>query len=84
MSLTPIARFEPVSVVLPGAFRATGPIAAPRAAVWSRTMFWPAEFLRLIGVAFLFPIVILAMGLPVAFAVTGLLLAAQWLWQLLA
>ena len=81
MSPTPIARFDPVPVLLPGAFRATGPIGAPRAAAWSGAMFWPAEFLRLIGVAFLFPVVILAMGLPLALAVTGLLLAAQWLWQ---
>lgn len=84
MSPTPIARFDPVPVVLPRTFRATGPIAAPQAAAWSRAMFWPAEFLRLIGVAFLFPVVILAMGLPLALAVTGLLLAAQWLWQLVA
>jgi hypothetical protein len=44
-------------------------------------MFWPAEFLRLIAVAYLFPLVVLAIGLPVALAVTGLLMAGQWLWQ---
>jgi hypothetical protein len=44
-------------------------------------MFWPAEFLRLLAVAYLFPLVVLAIGLPVALAVTGLLMAGQWLWQ---
>lgn len=44
-------------------------------------MFWPAEFLRLIAVAYLFPLAVLAIGLPVALAVTGLLMAGQWLWQ---
>lgn len=46
-----------------------------------RLMFWPAEFLRLMAVAYLFPLVVLAIGLPVALAVTGLLKAGQWLWQ---
>ena len=84
MSPTTIARSEAVPFVFPGGSRATGRIAAPAADAWSRAMFWPAEFLRLIGVAFLFPVVILAMGLPLALALTGLLLAAQWLWQLMA
>jgi hypothetical protein len=44
-------------------------------------MFWPAEFLRLMAVAYLFPLVVLVIGLPVALAVTGLLIAGQWLWQ---
>jgi hypothetical protein len=78
-----IARSEPVALALPGRTRAAR-IATARAPAWRRTMFWPAELLRLIGVAFLFPVVILALGLPVAFALTGLLLAAQWVWHILA
>jgi hypothetical protein len=56
--------------------RADGGPRAPKG-----LMFWPAEFLRLIAVAYLFPLVVLAIGLPVALAVTGLLMAGQWLWQ---
>lgn len=44
-------------------------------------MFWPAEFLRLVGVVYLFPIVILAIGIPLALALNGLILAGQWLWR---
>jgi hypothetical protein len=78
-----IARSEPVALALPGRSRAAR-LATARAPAWRSTMFWPAELLRLIGVAFLFPVVILALGLPLAFALTGLLLAAQWVWHILA
>ena len=49
-----------------------------------RFLFWPAEFLRLIAVAYLFPLVVLAIGLPIALTVTGLLIAGQWVWQSLS
>jgi hypothetical protein len=42
-------------------------------------LFWPAEFLRVVGVAYLFPVVILAIGVPLALALNGLLMAAQWM-----
>ena len=35
------------------------------------------------GVVYLFPITILAIGIPIALAINGLILAASWAWRAL-
>ena len=42
-----------------------------------------ADLVGLIGVIYLFPITILAIGIPIALAINGLLLAAGWAWRAL-
>jgi hypothetical protein len=51
--------------------------------VWRRISFWPLEFLRLVGVVYLLPLAILAIGLPLGLALTGVLLGAGWAWRAL-
>jgi hypothetical protein len=79
---------HPVAVVVDAApfavrpaSRAVERVSGGAPSALRRLMFWPAEFLRLLAVAYLFPLAVLAIGLPVALAVTGLLIAGQWLWQ---
>jgi hypothetical protein len=79
---------HPVAVVsdaapfaLPPASRAIEGVSGGGASAWRRLTFWPAEFLRLMAVAYLFPLVVLAIGAAVALAVTGLLVVGQWLRQ---
>jgi hypothetical protein len=42
-----------------------------------------ADVVGVIGVVYLFPIPILAIGIPIALAINGLLLAAEWMWRTL-
>ena len=42
-----------------------------------------ADLVGVIGVVYLFPITILAIGIPIALAINGLLLAADWVWRAL-
>ena len=42
-----------------------------------------ADVAGLIGVIYLFPITVLAIGIPIALAIAGLLLAARWVWNVL-
>jgi hypothetical protein len=42
-----------------------------------------ADLVGVIGVVYLFPITILAIGIPIALAINGLILAAGWAWRLL-
>lgn len=86
MSHTAVAVREALPVVLPGVHGV--PWVRERSAAgepgpWSRLLFWPAEFLRLVGVVYLFPVVILAIVIPFALALNGLLLAGDWLWGFL-
>jgi hypothetical protein len=64
-------------VALPAGWRAE---AGP-AGVWQRISFWPLEGLRLVAVVYLLPVTILAVGIPVGFALTGVLLGAAWVWR---
>jgi hypothetical protein len=62
--------------------------ADPRAessqpSVWRRVSFWPLEFLRLVAAVYLLPLAILAIGIPVGLALTGVLLGAAWVWKTL-
>jgi hypothetical protein len=55
--------------------------ARPRAefsqsGVWRRVSFWSLEFLRLVAVVYALPLAILAIGIPVGLALTGLFLRA--------
>jgi hypothetical protein len=86
MSNTAVAVREAFPVVLPGVHGvpwAGARLEAGEPGPWKRLLFWPAEFLRLVGLVYLFPIVILAIGIPLALALNGLLRAGSWLWQLL-
>lgn len=86
MSPTAIAVREALPVVLPGVHGVpwlSDRPAAGEPGPWRRLLFWPAEFLRLVGVVYLFPIVVLAIVIPFALALNGLLLAGDWLWRLL-
>ena len=42
-----------------------------------------ADVAGLIGAIYLFPITVLAIGIPIALTVVGLLLAARWVWNVL-
>lgn len=42
-----------------------------------------ADLVGLVGVIYLFPITILAIGIPIALATKGLILAASWAWRAL-
>jgi hypothetical protein len=60
--------------------------AGPRAesgeaSVWHRISFWPLEALRLVAVIYLLPLAILAVGIPLGLALTGVLLGAGWVWR---
>jgi hypothetical protein len=44
---------------------------------------WAKEAVLLVGAVYMFPIAILAIGIPFAFAVNGLLLLAGWAWKAL-
>ena len=83
MSHTAIAAHDLASVILPRAYVEAPPrvrIAPTPPGVWKRLSFWVAEFLRLVAVVYLLPIVILAIGIPIALAVNGLIFAAGWVW----
>ena len=51
--------------------------------VWRRISFWPLEFLWLVAAVYMLPLAILAIGIPVALALTGVLLGAAWVWRTL-
>jgi hypothetical protein len=81
MSHTAIAAHDLPSVILPRTYTEAPPrvrIAPTQPGVWKRLSFWVAEFLRLVAVVYLLPIVILAIGIPIALAVNGLIFAAGW------
>jgi hypothetical protein len=42
---------------------------------------WVKEGLLLVGVVYALPIAILAIGIPVALTINGLLIAAGWAWR---
>lgn len=69
--------FPPLPVKLPAGWRAE----SGKASVWQRISFWPLEGLRLVAVVYLLPFAILAVGIPLGLALTGLLLGAAWVWR---
>jgi len=50
---------------------------------WRRLSGWAKEALLLVGVVYMLPVAILVIGIPLAFAVNGLLLLAGWAWNAL-
>lgn len=51
--------------------------------LWDRMSFWPAELTRLVALVYMVPIVIYAIGIPIALAVNALLFCAGWPWKAL-
>ena len=51
------------------------------ASMWQRISFWPLEGLRLVGVIYLLPLTILAVGIPLGLALTGMLRGVAWVWR---
>ena len=51
--------------------------------VWRRILFWPLEFVRLVAAVYMLPLAILAIGIPVGLALTGVFLATAWVWRTL-
>jgi hypothetical protein len=46
--------------------------------LWSRLSRWPRELLGVIGTVYLFPLAILVIFVPLAFAIKGLIMGAGW------
>ena len=46
-----------------------------------RVAGWVKEGLLLVGVVYALPIAILAIGIPIALTINGLLIAAGWAWR---
>jgi len=44
--------------------------------LWRRITFWPAEFVRLVALIYMLPVVIYAIGIPVAAAINAVLFCA--------
>jgi hypothetical protein len=52
--------------------------------LWRRITFWPAEFLRLVALIYMLPVVIYAIGIPVAAAISAVLFCAGWVGKALS
>ena len=86
MSHTAIAVPDVPPFVLPRAHAGTPPreaISPRHPGSVRRLSGWAKEALLLLGAVYMFPIAILAIGIPLAFAVNGLLLLAGWTWKAL-
>ena len=86
MSTTAIAARAP-SVVFP--IQPVDLPACPRLGqgqlgLWRRLTFWPAEFVRLVALIYMLPVVIYAIGIPVAAAISAFLFFASWVGKALA
>jgi hypothetical protein len=86
MSITATAPADVRSLVLPRRpvdLPADPRVESSQPSAWRRVSFWPLEFLRLVAVVYMFPLAILAIGIPVGLALTGVLLGAAWVWRAL-
>ena len=52
--------------------------------IWPGIAFWPSEFLRLVALVYMLPVVIYAIGIPVAAAINAVLFCAGWLGKALS
>ena len=52
--------------------------------LWRRISFWPAEFLRLVALIYMLPVVIYAIGIPVGAAISAVLFCAGWVGKALS
>ena len=59
-------------------------LGAGRLHLWRRITFWPAEFLRLVALIYMLPVVIYAIGIPVAAAINVMLFCAGWVGKALS
>ena len=50
-----------------------------RPSLWGRLSRWPREAVMAMGTVYLFPLAILAIFIPLAFLIKGLLIAAGWM-----
>ena len=74
---------RPVLLPVPVAFPTRPREGLNQGSVWRRVSFWPLECLRLVAVVYAFPLAILAIGIPLGLALTGLIFGATWVWRLL-
>ena len=84
MSQTVIAVADVPSIALAALQAEVPPVeqARPNAAgAFGRVLWWVKEGLLVVAVAYAFPIAILAIGVPVALTINGLLIAAGWAWN---
>jgi hypothetical protein len=51
--------------------------------LWRRMSFWPAELMRVVALVYMLPIVIYAIGVPIALAVNAVLFCVGWSWKIL-
>jgi len=52
--------------------------------LWRRISFWPPELVRLVALIYRLPVVIYAIGIPVAAAISAVLFCAGWVGKALA
>jgi len=52
--------------------------------LWRRISFWPAELVRLVALIYMLPVVIYAIGIPVAGAINVVLFCAGWVGKTLS
>jgi hypothetical protein len=52
--------------------------------LWRRISFWPAELVRLVALIYMLPVVIYAIGIPVAAAINAVLFCAGWVGKALS
>ena len=52
--------------------------------LWRRISFWPAELVRLVALIYMLPVVIYAIGIPVAAAISAVLFCAGWVGKALS
>jgi hypothetical protein len=86
MSHTAIAVPDAPPFVLPRAHAGIPPreaISPSQPGALRRLSGWAKEALLLVGAVYMFPVAILAIGIPLALAVNGLLLLAGWAWKAL-
>ena len=81
---TAVALPDVPAFVLPRAHAGTPPreaISPSHLGSRRRLSGWAKEALLLVGAVYMFPLAILAVGIPLALAVNGLLLLAGWAWN---
>jgi hypothetical protein len=69
---------------LPAALPARPPINLRQIGKWwVHVTYWPAELVRLVALIYMLPIVIYAIGIPIAAAIKTVLFLASWSWKAL-
>ena len=83
MSTIAVAARPPSIALLrtPADLPARPPISLSQGQVWiNRLAFWPAEFVRLVALVYMLPVVIYVVCLPIALVVNAVLLCAGRSW----